>query len=91
MKITRLDHIAITVKNVETSVEWYAKVLNLKRFEVSQWGGIPVFMVTENNTSLAIFPSENRNLNPMPADKLSYTPHLAFAVSETLSTMQKWN
>ncbi len=81
MNITRLDHVAITVKNVETSVEWYEKVLNLKRFEVSQWGGIPVFMVAENNTGLAIFPSERGNLNPMPAGKLSYTPHIAFAVS----------
>lgn len=81
MNITGLDHVAITVKNVEVSVEWYATILNLKKLEVSQWGGVPVFMVAENNTGLAIFPAKGGNLNPMPAGKLSYTPHMAFAVS----------
>ncbi len=83
MKLTRLDHVAITVKDVESSVEWYAKVLNLKRFEVPQWGGIPVFMVAETNTGLAIFPSERGNLDPMPAGKLSHNPHIAFSVSHS--------
>lgn len=83
MKLTRLDHVAITVKDVETSVEWYTKVLNLKRFEVPQWGGIPVFMVTDTNTGLAIFPSEIGNLDPMAIGKLSHNPHIAFSVSNS--------
>ncbi len=81
MNITRLDHVAITVKDVATSVEWYAKVLNLKRFEVPQWEGIPVFMVTDTNTGLAIFPSERGNSDPMPVGKLSHNPHISFSVS----------
>jgi extradiol dioxygenase family protein len=40
-KIDFLDHIAIKVKDIEISVNWYTKVLCLKKFSPDEWGDIP--------------------------------------------------
>jgi len=80
LELKKLDHIAILVKDPESSATWYHDTLGLKRLEVEDWGQIPIFMVTENYTGVAIFYSEKGNPDPMPKDKNHHNPHIAFAV-----------
>ena len=62
--INFLDHIAIRVKNMKVSINWYSKVLGLKKYQLKKWGEYPVFMLT-GKSGIAIFPanSEHEKLN----------------------------
>ena len=58
-EIRFLDHVAIRVSDVETSVNWYEKTLGLRRMKMTEWGDFPIFMSC-GKTGIAIFPA---NLN----------------------------
>jgi catechol 2,3-dioxygenase-like lactoylglutathione lyase family enzyme len=61
MKLEGLDHIALAVRDVERSVQWYVDVLGLERQHEDAWDGVPTF-VGKGATGLALFPlraSEN--------------------------------
>jgi len=81
-EIQNLDHVAISVKDLEKSVKWYQEVLGLKSFRVKEWGPWPVFMVTNNKSGLALFPSERGNSLHVPQDRKSGLPHIAFKVDQ---------
>ena len=52
-----IDHIALAVRDVQRSAQWYIDVLGFKpRFE-GMWGGIPVF-IGKGETALALFPAK---------------------------------
>ena len=38
MELEALDHVALTVADVASSAEWYAKVLGLRRVFEEEWG-----------------------------------------------------
>lgn len=79
-KIDFLDHVAIRVKDIELSAQWYEKVLGLKRLSIPEWGNYPVFMSC-GKSGVAIFPA---NLNDPEIDKQSKNSgvsHFAFNVS----------
>jgi len=79
-KINSLDHIAIRAKDQQRSVEWYEKVLGLKRGNFPEWKNYPVFVGGEN-FGIAIFPA---NLNDPEIDNTSRNSrldHFAFNVS----------
>ncbi|MCK5402100.1 MAG: VOC family protein, partial [Flavobacteriaceae bacterium] len=44
--INFLDHVAIRVKNMDTSIEWYTRVMGLKKYQLEKWGEFPVFMLS---------------------------------------------
>ncbi|WP_299228848.1 VOC family protein [uncultured Psychroserpens sp.] len=52
-----LDHVAIRVKDIDASVLWYETVLGLKKYQLSEWGAFPVFMLS-GKTGIAIFPAK---------------------------------
>lgn len=56
-KIRFLDHVAIRVKNLEKSADWYGKVLGLKKYQLEAWGEFPVFMLA-GKTGIALFPAD---------------------------------
>lgn len=75
-----LDHVAIRVKDIELSAQWYEKVLGLKRLSVPKWENYPVFMSC-GKSGVAIFPA---NLADPEIDKQSKNTgvgHFAFNVS----------
>lgn len=75
-----LDHVAIRVKNLITSAEWYQKVLGLKKYQLPEWGEFPIFMLS-GKSGVALFPA---NLNDSPFDVNSRNvkiDHFAFNVT----------
>lgn len=78
--INFIDHVAIRVKNIQTSIGWYTKILGLKVYKLEKWGDYPVFMLS-GKTGIAIFPSnpEDEKLNQLSRNvKID---HFAFNVS----------
>lgn len=80
ISINFLDHVAIRVKDLETSVEWYEKVLGLKRYKLPKWGEFPIFLLS-GKSGIALFPA---NLKDKVIDENSNNikiDHFAFNVS----------
>lgn len=86
-----LDHIAINVKDLHRSIDWYSQVLGLKKMKVKSWGESPVFMVSEDKTGIAIFPSKHGNLHPMPLNRNTMRPHIAFKLTSYLDFIEIQN
>lgn len=57
-----IDHVALSVKDVERAAKWYVEVLGFERRHEGMWNGIPVF-VGKGTTALALFPARENNLS----------------------------
>lgn len=80
MNLRGLDHIAISVKDVQKSVQWYCEVLGLERRHKEAWGDEPA-MVCTGNTCVALFPAKD---GADPArDKSTAYRHFAFGTDRT--------
>jgi catechol 2,3-dioxygenase len=79
-RIRHIDHVALTVKDVERSVAWYHDVLGLERRHEEVWGRVPAVMCA-GETGVALFPatSENPASGPVHANA-TIMRHLAFHV-----------
>ena len=79
-RIKQIDHVALTVKNVERSVAWYRDVLGLERRYEDVWGRTPAMMFA-GETGIALFQSEKSDPNPGPENiNTTVMRHLAFQV-----------
>ena len=79
-QISRLDHVAINVKDMAVSIAWYERVLGLKKVEVEAWGPYPVFMLA-GETGLAIFPAREEDPEVMEPSRNVKIDHFAFTVT----------
>jgi catechol 2,3-dioxygenase-like lactoylglutathione lyase family enzyme len=50
-----IDHVAMSVRDVERSARWYIDLLGFKRLHEGKWDGVPVF-IGKGTTALALFP-----------------------------------
>ncbi|MBT8264056.1 MAG: VOC family protein [Muriicola sp.] len=80
-KLNFLDHVAIRVRDVETSVLWYEKVLGLKRYQLKKWGSYPVFMLS-GTSGIAIFPANPKDPKLDSNSKNIKIDHFAFNVTQ---------
>ncbi|NNE01815.1 MAG: VOC family protein [Eudoraea sp.] len=80
-KLNFLDHVAIRVRDVETSVLWYEKVLGLKRYQYKEWGSYPVFMFS-GKSGIAIFPANQKDPILDSNSKNIKIDHFAFNVTQ---------
>jgi len=71
-----LDHVALAVRDVERSADWYVEVLGFERRFPGMWGGVPVF-VARGKTALALFPRGNAPANPAESRGSAGILHLA--------------
>src|SRR5437867_12127271 len=55
-KIEALDHVALSVRDVERSARWYADVLGFKRQHEGMLDGVPIF-VGNGDAAIALFPA----------------------------------
>jgi catechol 2,3-dioxygenase-like lactoylglutathione lyase family enzyme len=62
MKCEAIDHVALGVRDVEHSANWYAKVLGLERQHDDLWHGDPAF-VGKDEVSIALFPAKLSDAN----------------------------
>jgi catechol-2,3-dioxygenase len=76
-KIEALDHVALTVRDVGRSAQWYADVLGFSRKHEGMWNGVPVFI--ENGVAaIALFPARDE-AGSMSRDRAAVrTLHFAF-------------
>lgn len=75
-----LDHVAIRVKDVNLSAQWYEKVLGLKRYQLPEWGDVPVFMLS-GKSGVALFPAKTIDPAVDPLSKNIKIDHFAFHVT----------
>ena len=71
-----LDHVALAVRDVERSADWYVDVLGFERRYQGMWEGVPVF-VARGKTAIALFPARNDRKNPSPPRTRDGILHLA--------------
>jgi catechol 2,3-dioxygenase-like lactoylglutathione lyase family enzyme len=58
MDLEGIDHVALSVRDVERSTQWYIDVLGFERRHEGMWDGIPVF-IGKGTTSIALFPTKS--------------------------------
>lgn len=76
MNLQGLDHIALSVRDVEHSVAWYVEVLGLEQQHEAMWDGVPKF-VGKGATGIAFFPAEGKDDSLGRAER-SRMLHFAF-------------
>lgn len=79
-KLDFLDHVAIRVKDIDASVDWYKKVLGLKHYQLPEWGEFPIFMLS-GKTGIALFPATMNDPILESTSKNVQIDHFAFQVS----------
>jgi catechol-2,3-dioxygenase len=58
MDLEGIDHVAISVRDIESSANWYIDVLGFKRLHEGMWNGVPTF-IGKGTTALALFPAKS--------------------------------
>ena len=56
MQLEGIDHIAMGVRDIERSAEWYIDVLGFERLHEGMWNGVPTF-IGKGNSGIALFPA----------------------------------
>ena len=77
MQLEGIDHVALAVRDVEQSANWYVDVLGFERRYEEMWDGIPTF-IGKGNTAIALFPMRGgRSKSPAASNDIRML-HLAF-------------
>ncbi len=75
-----LDHVAIRVKDLNISAEWYQKVLGLKKYQLPEWGEFPIFLLS-GKSGIALFPANPSDPRLSRDSKNVKIDHFAFNVT----------
>ena len=58
MELEGIDHVAMSVHDVEKAAKWYVDVLGFKPLHDGMWNGVPLF-IGKGTTALALFPAKS--------------------------------
>jgi len=72
-----IDHVALSVRDVERSAQWYIEVLGFERRHDGMWNGVPTFIGT-GTTAIALFPARTSNSKTAAHRDEIKILHLAF-------------
>ena len=75
-----LDHVAIRVKDMEASAEWYERVLGMTRWQPPEWKPFPIFMLS-GQMGVALFPLREADPARRERPDRERIDHFAFRVS----------
>ena len=79
-RVHHIDHVALTVKDLERSVAWYRDVLGLEQRHKEVWGSVPAMMYA-GETGVALFQATTPSPVPVPEHQnTTVMRHLAFQV-----------
>src|SRR5262245_8273012 len=93
--IEQLDHLALTVTDLERSIKWYQNVLGLERRHQEVWL-LPV-MLCAGTTCVELFPADTKTHLPAPDYHQSIgLRHFAFRVKrgdfeQAKARFEEWN
>ena len=76
-----LDHVAIRVRDLNISADWYQKVLGLKKYQLTEWGEYPIFLLS-GKSGIALFPANTNNTKLDSNSKNVKIDHFAFNVTK---------
>jgi len=80
MELEGIDHVAMSVRDVEAAANWYIDVLGFERRYEGMWGGIPAF-IGKGTTSIALFPVRSKEETATSVRSGVRMLHLAFGAN----------
>ena len=76
MELEGIDHVAMSVRDVERAAQWYIDVLGFEHRYKDVWNGIPTF-IGKGTTAIALFPAQSNT--PSKSERAGVRMlHLAF-------------
>jgi catechol 2,3-dioxygenase-like lactoylglutathione lyase family enzyme len=72
-----IDHVALSVRDVQRAAQWYIDVLGFERRYEGMWNGVPTF-IGKGATAIALFPRRDRDSKAGPRESGIRMLHLAF-------------
>jgi len=78
-QVKRIDHVALTVRDVQRSIAWYHDVFGLERRHKETWGDYPVMMFA-GDTALALFQARGPVSDAPDHRAAAIMRHVAFQV-----------
>src|SRR5438093_9492933 len=78
-EVKRIDHVALTVRDVQRSIAWYRDVFGLERRYKEAWGDYPVMMFA-GDTAVALFQARGPVSDAPDSGSAAIMRHLAFQV-----------
>jgi catechol 2,3-dioxygenase-like lactoylglutathione lyase family enzyme len=77
MQLEGIDHVALGVRDIDSSAKWYIEVLGFERLHEGMWDGVPTF-IGKGDTGIALFPaSPDAQSTPLTRRDIRML-HLAF-------------
>ena len=77
MQLEGIDHVALSVRDVERSAQWYVEVLGFEHRHEGMWNGVPTF-IGKGTTAIALFPARTANSRTAAHEDKIDMLHLAF-------------
>jgi catechol 2,3-dioxygenase-like lactoylglutathione lyase family enzyme len=76
MELEGIDHVALSVRDVERAAQWYIDILGFEPRHAGMWDGVPTF-IGKGQTAIALFPV--RSERPTSSSRAGIRVlHLAF-------------
>jgi catechol 2,3-dioxygenase-like lactoylglutathione lyase family enzyme len=80
--VQHIDHVALTVRDVDRSIAWYHDVLGFEQRHQEVWGKIPSMMFA-GDTAIALFEAKGPVAAPPNSRVTAIMRHLAFRVDRS--------
>jgi catechol-2,3-dioxygenase len=77
MQLEGIDHVALSVRDIKGSTNWYIEVLGFERLHEGMWNSVPTF-IGKGNTAIALFPVKSHAEPTGPSRESIRILHLAF-------------